>query len=791
MQSVTLSIEFNGYSSGEISPALLGTNLLFHSDRTNETSDFNSVIEAIGISFIRYPGGTISEQFFDISNPNSNRQSNILDVIADNATVENRDVLPLIDFLLYMQEISGTPVIVLPTFRFFDSTTGQVSLDAEEVIRGFVRNLFNNTFGQIDDIVIEIGNEWYQEQFSWTTEQFGQLQATISSWIDDEVRNMGERDRLTLLAQTGRNEEDNGIFASYFEGGIEPTIDGVLTHFYGTNSSGNPLGAGGGIGKRLEEINLIWGRVLGNDFDLSVTEWNVGENGEDSTLINGIMRFAPLMRIYGEMLENGTDLAMIWSTQTRGPAGLSAREGQGDDLSPTGYFYSLLSSSLEGMRLVDTGTGPFFTNSASQKLGYNYTFEDDGNIVSYFVSGVAEEIDLSVDLSAYFTEGAYVYATILGAVPGESGTEYWSDASIQYATDIDLSDGLGNWLFEFQISSYELVELHIVVGEGITIIGDRQNAIDDRLVGSNFSDLLVGNLGADTILGGFGDDSLNGGAGEDHLSGGNDHDTLWGGAGDDTLLGEHGRDYLEGGLGNDYLDGGYWHDTLVGGDGEDVLLGGFGDDLLRMGNGGGIASGGAGDDTLSFADATENVTIWTAEGAVEVGLDIVYFNSVEVIRGSNYDDRFIIAYDHGQLFGGNGDDTFEFRWGRNNVVHMEEGDDLVIVYESSQNQIFGDSGNDEFLVLFGGNRLIGGAGDDRINLYSDEIDTLIFRAGDGNDVIRGFQLNVDEIELYGLLNDNVQISQNAAGTLLDFGLDGSIYLEGNSNFDIENAHFFV
>lgn len=792
MPNVNVLIGFGGYESEVLSLDHLGANMLFHSDRTNENSDFNEVISNSGIQFIRYPGGTISEEYFDITNPNTGVQANILDIISGAEEIRTRAVASLEDFLAYSGEIGARASIVFPTYRFFDPVTGIMRPEAEADIRGFIRDLLTGTYGPTEGMVIELGNEWYQDHFDWTAEQFGYVQATIASWIDDEARDLGVRDTVTLLAQAGRSVEENEMLSSFFNAPGLTTIDGVLTHLYGTNSQGNPLGIGTGINNRLDQINDIWSAVLGSDFELAVTEWNVGENGEDDTQINGLMRLAPLMRIYGEMLSNGVDLAMIWSTQTNGPAGLSGSEGSGSDLSPTGYFYSMLSHSIPGMQLVDTEAGFRLRDESGNSVGYTYTFEENTSIVSYFVSGIGEEISLDVDLTEYIVADTYVYATVLAAAPGESGTEYWAEASIRHITDIDLSStSAGEWHFEHQLNPYELVELHVVVGEGVTIAGDSQNVIDDTLSGSQYADHLSGNLGDDSLSGAGGDDYLEGGGGNDFLSGENDHDTLEGGQGNDTLLGAHGRDSLDGGSGDDFLDGGNWHDTLIGGEGTDTLLGGAGNDLLYFGDGGGIADGGSGEDTLSFLDASEGVSIWRSEGVVEVGASRVEFAEFEVYQGSQFDDGFSINGDRERYFGEDGNDVFNLLSGSDNLVNMGSGDDLAFVYSNNNSQILGGTGNDRIYTYTGNNSLVGETGDDIFYLNSTGRDELEFRTGDGADQVYGFQSGTDQIEFQGMTESDLQVVENEFGTLLDFGVEGSIFLDGTLGLDLSSDLLFV
>ncbi|NSX56743.1 calcium-binding protein, partial [Parasulfitobacter algicola] len=532
MYNVNINLDSVGYSSDTITEANFGANMLFHTDRTADGSDFRSVIDKVDVNYIRYPGGTIAEQFFDITDPNSTTRPNVIDNNGEVRTVET-----LSNFIGYCDEIDANPVIVLPTYRYYDEETGKVRPEAETEYRDFIRSLLTDDFGNVDRVTIEIGNEWYQDRFGWDVEQFGEFQATVASWIDDEASLLGQRDNLTLLVQAGRNDttESNDVLSSFFQGDAEALVDGVITHLYGTNNSGNPLGIGGGIGDRLEDISTVWSNALGRDVDIAVTEWNVGEDGPDNTLINGIMRTAPLLRIFGEMVTNDVDLSMIWSTQTLHIAGLSTKEGRGDDLRPTGYFYSMLSDALVGTRLVDTTSDFKLKDSFGKTVGYNYNFEDTGNYVSYFVSGVDGDIDLNVDLSDYYAADAYVYATILGAAPGDIGTDYLSKTSISHLTNLDFAAfGPDGWNFEHTLGAYELVQLRIVVGTGVQIEGDSQNAIDDALTGSRYADHLAGHMG---------DDTLDGGAGDDTLSGGTENDVLHGGSGSDVLDGGLGFDF--------------------------------------------------------------------------------------------------------------------------------------------------------------------------------------------------------------------------------------------------------
>ena len=115
---------------------------------------------------------------------------------------------------------------------------------------------------------------------------------------------------------------------------------------------------------------------------------------------------------------------------------------------------------------------------------------------------------------------------------------------------------------------------------GEPIVGPREGAPED---------VLVGTTGDDAIDGRVQEDELHGGLGNDVLTGGSENDTLFGEQGGDTLL------------------GGSENDSLEGGEGDDLLLGGFGADIL---------AGGAGSDTVSTQGEFARFRIDLAAGTV-------------------------------------------------------------------------------------------------------------------------------------------------------------------------------
>lgn len=790
MSNIDVTLGLEGYNSEQITALTLGVNMLFHSDRVTQDSDFVELVESSGITSIRYPGGTIAEQFFNLSSPNQALAENYFDVHEGSTRIGTRDVLPLDEYLNFMDIIDGTASIVIPTFRFFDTNTRTLSQDSNVEVFNFVQRLLSGDYGPLDNVIFELGNEWYQSNFDWTIEEFGRLQADLAQVISEASELMGVRDEVVILAQTGRSLEENEIFATFFAESQSTDIDGVLTHLYGTNSRGNPLGIGGGSARRLDDINDAWSAVLGNDFTLAVTEWNIGESGEETTQINGLMRFAPLLRLYAEMLSAGVDIAHFWSVQTAGPAGLSNREGEGSGWSPTGYFFNLLTGGTLGTQLVETGISATLRNDSNEIVGYNYAFQGNDRSVVYFVSGTSSTEFLTANLEAFFAADAFVYATTLRAAPGESGIDYGSNASTTFLTGIDLSNSAdGSWQFTQQLGGYELVQLHISYGVGVEIEADSQNEINDRLTGSDYADTILGNLGDDSLFGGYGNDSLSGGDGADQIFGGNGHDTLLGGSGNDTLQGENGRDFLVGDEGDDFILGGRWHDTIFGGEGNDSVFGGDGNDYVNMGSGDGMAFGGAGVDTLTFSTLEHGVSFWGYEGVVEVGLGSINFSEFEVLEGSLYDDRFAIFNSNFIYKGLGGNDSFVVHGGDSNRYELGEGDDHFLLFQGTNSEISGGNGDDVIFVNVAGNRIAGDRGDDSVHLRNQGSNVIQFEAGDGHDTIYGFDVRQDTIELSAFDQSNYTLIENLSGTIINL-TDGN-HISLDNVYNVEETDFIL
>jgi Ca2+-binding RTX toxin-like protein len=208
----------------------------------------------------------------------------------------------------------------------------------------------------------------------------------------------------------------------------------------------------------------------------------------------------------------------------------------------------------------------------------------------------------------------------------------------------------------------------------------------------------------------------------------NSHDFIEGLAGNDTFLSSEGNDRINGGEGIDYM---YYHNSPV-----EVIV-----NLAT-----GLGSGGY------------------AQGD--------FLDSVEKIRGSNYDDRLIGNNVTNYFYGQNGNDRLEAGTG-GGYFYGEGGNDTLIGH-NNRDYLYGQEGDD---VISGGNGddvLVGWTGND--TLKGDGGNDYL--SGDaGIDTITGADLTtlgVGEIDtIYGGADADIIKLGNSSSSFYDDGIAGN------------------
>ncbi|MEG4855446.1 DUF4347 domain-containing protein [Microcoleus sp. B5-D4] len=151
----------------------------------------------------------------------------------------------------------------------------------------------------------------------------------------------------------------------------------------------------------------------------------------------------------------------------------------------------------------------------------------------------------------------------------------------------------------------------------------------------------------------------------------------------------------------------------------------------------------------------------------------------DILRGTAAGDKIDGLAGSDVLYGNAGNDTIN--GGDGNDIAYGGNDNDVLLGGNGSDRLYGDAGNDELLggdgddILYGGDGndiLNGGAGSDR--LYGNAgIDTFVLASGMGQDLIYGFQDNLDIIRLDGgLAFGDLQIAQSGSSTLIKVSSTG-------------------
>ncbi|MFY0682350.1 MAG: hypothetical protein JXR13_17395 [Thalassovita sp.] len=772
------------YDRVEISADHFGGNaLLTYTGLTDEASALMDQMVELGVTNLRYPGGTVTETDLDLGNPK----------------VSTSNIVGLTDFMSAAKELSDARnrldvegdfpgvTLVVPT-RQGIAANGQLDIGYLNQVLDFVIAAFEEAAAngvKIDKI--ELGNE-----FAFSDDDIPELLSgqygQIANWLIENISNEMESGSTRALLDRmgfGQNEEPDLLIQSAWVKGADPDspgnqnlniinalsdasiveLDGVVSHYYvksGFDVVDNDQYA---ALQRMHDKWLIDNRIdslRGTDaLELHVTEWNVKNHDANS---RGLQNASMLVEMFYEMVSHGVSSANVWplTFSGSGAQGTALVDVNGTNLSVTGTAFSMMSESLIGL-------------SADFDFEYvNYDihgFESSEQLVMFVsnrqndaVSAASDEFNISQvsdgSLSNYFiTWSSLGDDNPSNGFQGGSGD---NEHATPYVVHTGGYMGSGSLIDLQAIDGWGLQRIEITyVGEGSDHVIGRDG--NDNIEGLGGNDYLYANSGNDTLSGGNGNDqlyggdnqdSLNGGSGNDTMSGGTSHDVLMGDSGHDSMYGNSGYDTLYGGTGDDYLSGHTGDDILDGGDGVDTVSGGSGRDQMSGQAGNDILAGGTGQDTISGGTGND------------------------LIRGENDDDFLYGNSGHDTLEGGKGND-FLSGYSGNDSLFGNSGDD----------KIHGSSGNDYLSGSSGNDTLEGGTGNDSMQGGGDA-DVFVFSASSalGNDTISDFGNGADRIQIENSNYSSLSISSTASNVLIEWN-DNSILLLNTSLGDINSSDF--
>ncbi len=801
MSNISVTVNESGSAiSDVINTALFGTSFENRGQTVDEGSIYTQALSQLGVRYLRYPGGSQTETFFNLANSNSTTQESIFNP-GSTANFE-----PISEFISYATANGISPTFVLPTFRYFnkDAAANQfLTAEGEVAIRSFVLSVLSGKFGAVNVAAFEIGNEWFSDRLlfdpqnnptGWTASEFGLLQGRIVDVVNQAIVDSGVEQRPNIWVQSGQNgsldidksgiRDNVEILNGLGEDRIK-YVDGVVDHFYLPTRGETPIEV---LANGLVASNRIarlvedgWDVGKFGRLDLISSEWNVraarngGSTGDDAN-ITGFERLSLFLALFVDMVQSGVDWAQVYTVQGLGPSsspGTLSWYGE-SELTPTGLLFKLLSEHLVGTRLLDRNQDGFITmvdymlkNSEGEVVATTYSFSGDDRTVNYYcsVSGTDQTLSFS-GLRDAVAAGATVRFLVIRPGEGLSATSSTVRGELVDATEevlAQLRSGSGN--FEFLLKPFEVLQVELQWISSDPSPGSIAFATTP-IVGSDFANVLMGGVASDSIFGHGGNDTIYGLAGNDYLVGGHGSDVLYGGDGDDTLVGSFGADALFGGSGSDWAD-------------YRSALSGVNVDLIAASRNGGEAVG----DT---------------------------FFSIENISGSDFNDRLEGNDDHNWIVGGFGNDTLSGRGGNDrlgggegtDILYGGDGNDLLYG-DSGNDSLYGGAGND---TLFGGDgddRLDGGTGNDRMEggrgndfyLVDSVLDVVVENASSGFDTVQTTLASYTLPANVEILLMTSGLSSTGTGNVLDntitagvgndtlYGLDGVDWLYGEGGND--------
>ncbi|HEX5372676.1 MAG TPA: calcium-binding protein [Aquabacterium sp.] len=543
---------------------------------------------------------------------------------------------------------------------------------------------------------------------------------------------------------------------------------------------------GDGLDRQGMSVGARWSTVRGSEITLTfndhdaLTLRNVDNNGmalrfaDGSTLTMAEIRDqAALQEMVGT---SGNDSMYGHSTADtlRGLAGDDVLNGSsGDDLIDGGAGNDLLVGSAAW---VYPASSPSHYPPAP---GYQTTSGTDTYVfdVGFGQDTIREDEDFSDDYP--YSEWPSKSDTIrfgAGLSPANMVV------SLVDATHLKISSGTDSVQFNVRRSGAGIERIEFADGTQWDAMQLLQSLSGRVLTGTASADVLTGQNGNDSLEGLAGDDTLNGGYGADRLSGGQGKDVIVA-TRDAALSFDNEADVI----------------VFAAGDGQDTLrVDGL--DTIEMGSGlskSGLTIGRRVPTSGSYEGNFGQITLSSANGDALTLLNAGTWDGLTVrfSDGSTLSGAEIVATASlGSTIGTSGADTITGWYGMNDLIQGLGGNDQLYAY-GGQDTLDGGAGNDTLVAGAERAILIGGKGNDRIEMsprYGTGDPTVVFQAGDGKDTV--LANGNATLQIKGVASSKLAVSARTAAAdgssdgqiTLSWGTTDAIVLTSASNWNLQN-----
>ena len=711
-----------GAELGTLSSDLFGGILINKED----FSSFSEDVEELGITVVRFPGGTHAETGIVVDGTlvYADPEGGLVTLLGDRSQfvidltfpeLFNPDLLALDDadaaensyaslselFQLCIENESAVSVI-LPVRRYYsgidvgdqDEIEAQLSIALSDLtlfLDRLVSGKFNNG-NYPDRVILEIGNENYGTPIEYTI-----FAASYIELISQYREIYGLEVEIAFQMSTGSSNYQNLVDEAYFDS------------FFGENGSAliwwldgfeYMPGAELSYEEKIYIVDQMMIHILGDSLlEIDALRHHYLTVDADSLLPeSGIFhQKVSILEYWYSMIDAaGGDVDLVeffvsaWTVDSGNdgdyPAGLVAGANM---LLLTRYF---IESGVDMAAAWGFNGSKEYWPENTPNTVLTFTDEEQNvpsaevfRLLSEYAAGLTllassndDVLDESnpadfLDFVFWSPEELVIFVTV-----GDIGAD-----NLEITLDLS-SYGFFDWADVYnigtvdgQVSGYSAVEYSSLSIDStfVTLTFDQSyeiamvRLVSGSVIGDESNNVIDGTAESDWIYGEAGNDKLSGWANDDFIFGGNGSDTLYGNDGDDELFGETGSDELRGGDGDDVLHGGSGSDVVDGQAGNDILVGGSGSDNLF---------GGDGDDTIYGQDSSESMAGDARETDAYESSGDWRSDVTELFAGDTFDG----GLGNDDLTGGKGVDEFVFSQGLDTVYGFQPGVDKVVIDES-------------------------------------------------------------------------------------------------------------
>jgi hypothetical protein len=510
---------FQGAAATE---GLFGGNLLASRGILTGPGSYDEAINGLGVTGLRYPGGSLTEEYFDITNPDATTATS-------NMTGETTDFIPISEFLSYANANGHEVTIVIPTHFHLgepDENGDRLSNVHEANLREFIHDLMTGVYGEAPIIGIEIGNEYWGSGFMNAVE-YGRLSSEMALVVDDELQAVTldygiETDQVGVLVQAGFNFGTSQISAEYVGWDSYDVIDdlmakhptadlsydnisvngdvnwsevnneliimsfdtpekmaavhGVLGHAY---THGVESGSHGTF--QLDTMTNSWLEKDGfEDLRIHITEWNQKNTDDlDPEKDYGLFQAHEMLDTLENFMAADVDQAYVWPLIQNTANALSIGTSYSGPTAP-GEMFSMMSENLPGKAAID------FTPDGDRDTEYEgdtvdvHAFAGQGDMVFYIVSTTSETAITDIDLSNLVAGYDAMNISVLGVMPGESPGNTSSVVDVQ---QINTEDVFQDGILEVDLDEGEIMQVVIKGIQPTESFAPTLDAIDDAEFG--------------------------------------------------------------------------------------------------------------------------------------------------------------------------------------------------------------------------------------------------------------------------------------------------------------------